>query len=244
MVQNENHHGESSLGKRIACLVRRDGDQLARKIGLQEASLQFRQGVCTAILSCIATLDAGNSSRNSKIRKELERVHRSATAATKSLWRLHCDILALPPQRSEQLDDWGRVGGKLDLHIIPDRVQWVSVIGNRSWAMAQIVDKGGASPMIGFRVLVESLRLVFKQATGRDGKVTWNDINCKYSGRFVSLAEAVLPLVGEVSGHLGKSLKLPKTPKARAKYIYEMTRKGSTKKRAPRALPKTSNREP
>jgi hypothetical protein len=249
MLQNEDHHGESDLDKRIACLVRRHGDEWVGAIELQEPSPQFHQDVRKAILSCIASLGAGNSSRNSEIRKELEHVSRAATAAAKRLWRLHCAILALPPQRREQRDDWNRIkAGKLDLHLIPNRAQWVTVIGSRSWAMAQVTDKGGRSAMIGFQELIEGLLLAFKRATGRDGKVTLHPAQRErdgyYGGRFLRLVEAVLPLVRDVTEHLGEPLEFPTSPQARAKYIYEMTRKGSKKKRAPRAIPKTSNREP
>jgi hypothetical protein len=144
------------------------------------------------------------------------------------------------------IDDWDLMkSGKLDLQLIPARAQWVTVIVNRAWAMAQIIDKGGRPAMIGFRALVTGMGLAFKEATRRDAKVTWNQHRepPRYEGLFLQLVEAVLPSVEKIAVESAQSLplKFPASPQARAKYIYEMTRKGSGKKRV--RLPKTSNRK-
>jgi hypothetical protein len=61
MLQDEVHNDKSDLSKRIDQLVKCHGDRWARIIRLQEATPQFHENVCKAILSCIGMLDAGTT---------------------------------------------------------------------------------------------------------------------------------------------------------------------------------------
>ena len=62
---------------------------------------------------------------------------------------------------------------------------------------------GGAPKMIVFEILVRRLSAVFKGATGRAAKVTWNAHKERYEGKFVNLVEAVLPIAVECAERLG-----------------------------------------
>jgi hypothetical protein len=240
MLQSEDCNGESDLDRHIASLVACHCDEWARTIGPKDASPQFRADVSEAILSCIQMLDPANRERRSKIRKKLQRVNREATAAADSLLKLEGAIQDVTPQYRKLLDDWDWdqecQPGKLDLHLILARAGWVRAIGERSWAMAQIIDKGGPRAMISFRALVSGLGLSFKHATSDEAKVTWNEHRGRYGGRFLKLVEAVLKKIAPISTQFSQTipLKYPDTPHKRGRYIYDMTRRGSKKETPPR----------
>lgn len=86
--------------------------------------------------------------------------------------------------------------------------------------------KGGAPKMLAFNMLIKRLAAAFEHATGRAAKVTWNEHRKEYGGKFLSLVEAVLPLVLECAESLGSRLPCPRSQRARGKYIFGITRAG------------------
>jgi hypothetical protein len=95
-------------------------------------------------------------------------------------------------------------------------------------------DKGGVRQNIPFRLFVLYLAVAFKNATGREAKVTWDDVKGCYKGRFVKFVEAVLSLTKDWPARLDVTFPYPSNPRSRGRYIYNLTRAGAGKRKTAR----------
>jgi hypothetical protein len=86
--------------------------------------------------------------------------------------------------------------------------------------------------LFGEPVFGNGLAHAYQPATGDDAKVTWNNHDERYEGRFLDLVEKVLRVASNIAGTVTeRRLAYPKTEGARGRYIYDATRAGAKKKR-------------
>jgi hypothetical protein len=95
-------------------------------------------------------------------------------------------------------------------------------------------DTGGILQNLPFKLFVLYLARAFKNATGREAKVTWSEYGRCYKGRFVDFEEAVLSLTKDWPDYLGVTVSYPRTQRARGRFIYERTRAGAGKRKTAR----------
>jgi hypothetical protein len=194
---------------------------------LPRPTQQFQANVSQAILASVALhWDAPKRKRFSKLRKEMSRVKKYASAAAEGLRRLQAALDDLTPLYRavifKRLDTPLRTA--LNLDALSARAD-VYATGFKSF------EKGGAPKMLEFQMLVRGLASAFEEFTGRPAKTTWNQY--RHEGDFVELVEAMLPLALTCSKRFGWAMSCSRSRRARGKYIYEMTRAG-------RAIPRTS----
>jgi hypothetical protein len=159
--------------------------------------------------------------RNGAIRADLLRIDKWAAAAANNLRQLQAALDDLPP--------WWR--DPIFTHLeIPIRIASnLDNLSNVASTMARrIVDEGGATKMLAFSFLIRDLAGAYQNATGRPAKVTWNAHRNCFEGRFVNLVEAVLPAVCALAG-TAPPIRIPKSPRARGKYIYDATAERATR---------------
>jgi hypothetical protein len=205
-------------------VIERNSEALAKYeelLGLTAPNPQFRRLLCDAIVLCVHL----QCHPPRVIREGLIRVGKAAKAVSKDLLSLYRAVDDLAPQyRLDRLN--------IDPATLPQAALFdgLSAIAARHANMRKQIDEGGAPKMVAFTALVAGLARAFKLATGKDAKVTRNPYEGRYGGRFITLVEAVLPLVRNLTEHLGASLRYPPTPLARGKFIYEQTRAGRDKR--------------
>jgi hypothetical protein len=231
--QNQDH--EANLAERRQTVdnsVHRQIEHFEKAIGgLKKIDrLQFEQLIVDALLWC-AMMHADSSRRRlSEVRKDLLRVKEEAAAAEKHLVRLHDALAKLEPTYRERLD------GCLDLlsniaGLIEKRPPWFYALSNVSSTAnfcAELLrekDNGGAPKMIAFGALIRGLQRAFEKATGRRAAVTWHEHREQFQGKFLDLAEAVLPLALALACHSERPLRHPQSVQARGKYIHKVTKR-------------------
>jgi hypothetical protein len=163
-----------------------------------------------------------NHKSNSDIRKELLRVEKEAAAAAKILRRLQAALDDLTPPYRDAIFKHLETPIRIPLNL--------DTLSNAAYNNARaLAGKGGAPKMLAFDTLIEWLSVAYQNATGRAAKVTWNEHDNCYKGRFVNLVEAVLPAVCALAG-TAPPIRIPKSARARGKFIYDATRAGAGKK--------------
>jgi hypothetical protein len=237
----------------LANLIRRHADEYAAVIGLASSTPQFEQDLVDAFQLCHwMHLEATHHKRISDIRKELLRVKREAMEAESSLSRLRDALNDLPPRYRELLDGNLESVAKIAVSLVAKRQPWfhaLSSVAELAGILAEVLkgrDKGGRPPMVAFNALVGVLARAFKRATNKEARVTWNDDTRLYSGKFLSLVEAVLPWAAHWAGTPERPIVYPNSLNGRGKRIYELTRRGRAKKprKRHRLMPKTPARTP
>jgi hypothetical protein len=229
----------------LAKLIRRHAAQYAAVIGLTSSTPQFEQDLVDAFQWCHwMHLEATHHKRISDIRKELLRVKRGAMEAESSLSRLRDALNELPPRYRELLDGSLESVAKVAVSLVAKRQPWfhaLSSVAELAGILTEILkgtDKGGRSKMLAFNALVRALARAYKRATNKPAKAAWDEYNKRFSGKFVSLVESVLPLAKRWAGTPERPILYPQSPKARGKYIHELTRRGAGKGNVMR-MPKT-----
>jgi hypothetical protein len=237
----------------LANLIRRHADRYAAVIGLRSSNPQFEQDLVDAFQWYHwMHLEATSRKRASDIRKELLCVKREATEAERSLSRLRDDLNNLPPRYRELLDEHLESVAKVAVSLVAKQHPWfhaLSSVSERAGILTEILkgaDKGGRPQMVAFNALVRVLARAFKRATNKSAKATWDEHRRRFSGKFVSLVEAVLPLANQWAGTPGRQMRFPKSANMRGHYIYELTRRGGPKKarKRQRLMRKTPPRRP
>jgi hypothetical protein len=200
-----------------------------RENDLQPQIPDFEDRVVQAILSSVVLyLDRPNRKRFSVLGKELARVDKAASAAAKSMRRLQIALDNLTPVYRDAVFKRLEMPIRTALHL--DTLSNSAAI--RAKACKRFDKGGGSNKMLEFAMLVRGLVEAFEMATGRAAKVTLNQHNNKYEGRFVNLVETMLPLAQTCAEKFRWQIPCPSSQRARGKYIYEATRSG-------RAMPRT-----
>ncbi len=134
------------------------------------------------------------------------------------------------------------------MNIVANQPPWfyaLSSVAQRARLHAQAIrhmDKGGAPKMLAFKILILYLARAFKTATGRDAKATWNEHKHRWEGNFVNLVESILPSAQRYCVvATDRALRCPAKQKARGKYIYDLTRAGTSRNLDRRAMSRTSD---
>src|SRR5262249_55756172 len=166
----------------------------------------FEQDVIEAIVLCVFYHLSPKPESFSELRKQMLRVDKAAASAVKNLRQLQSALDALAPMYRDpmlkQTPIQMPVRTALSLDTLSNRAH------NDAKAFAR---KGGAPKMLAFNMLMKRLAAAFQHATGRAAKVTWNEYRKEYGGKFLSLVEAVLPLVLECAESLGSRLPCPRS---------------------------------
>jgi hypothetical protein len=201
--------------KNIADTIHGSIEQYAAVLGLQP-NAQFQQDLNQAFFLCVLMhWDSPKPKNNSGVRKELRRVEKEAAAAAKCLRRLQVALENLTPSYRDAI---------VKNVEVPFRTA-LKLGGLSGWAniyATQLTRKGGAPKMLAFDTLIKWLARAYQNATGRAAKVTWNEHDNCYQGRFVSLVEAVLPVVCALAGTT-PPMRCPQSAGARGKFIYDAT---------------------
>jgi hypothetical protein len=214
-------------------------EEFAHIVGLAHATQQFEQDVIEAVYWCIL-FAALPRKRYGAIRKDLLEIGTAARAAEISLHRVRTAYESLPPQFRDSLTQFSSLLEKIALAIVVKRDPWfyalasVARAADLKAAALKGKDKGGVRQNTPFRMLILYLALAFKNATGREAKVTWDDVEGCYKGRFVNFVEAVLALTKDWPERLDATFSYPSTPRSRGKYIYDLTRAGAGKRKTAR----------
>jgi len=212
-------------------------EKFAHIIRLAHATPQFEHALIDAIQRCILYASL-SSKRYGAIRKDLLEIGRGARAAEISLRRLRTAYESLPPPSRDSLTQVFGLAENIALGIVKD--PWfyaLSTVARAAELYAAALkgkDKGGVRRNMPFTVLILCLARAFKNATGREAKVTWSEYKGCYTGRFVNFVEAVLSLIEDWPEHLGVKFTYPNTPRSRGKYIYDLTRAGAGKRKTAR----------
>jgi hypothetical protein len=228
--------GLNEYRRQLADLIHNRADQYAAVINLPSATPQFEQDLVDALVSGHwMHLEVTSRKRFSDIRKEFLCIQREAEAAESSLSRLRDALNNLTPRYRELFDEHLESVAKIAVSIVAKQAPWfhaLSSIADHARNSAEIfADKGGAPKMVAFNALVKALARTFEHAKNKPAKVTWNNHTAQFSGEFMSLVEAVLPLAIRWAGTPERPMHYPKLSKARGRHIYELTRRGAGKKR-------------
>lgn len=213
-------------------------DECARTIGLDGASLEFRQELTAAINLCLIVFGFDRK-RVSEVRKEVLRVGKAAATTSRSLRELaatltalgHASVPSLSHLSEEMIANDRR---PIEIGQLIKEAEGFDCLFKIAQSHAKGLesrDRGGRPKFHAFNFLVSQLAAVYKRATGDDAKVTWNDLRNRFEGRFVRFVEAVLPKVSDLSQVSGRPIRCPPTEHARGAYIKEMTRAGAGKRR-------------
>ena len=207
-------------------------------VGLSKRSDDFRFKVSDAILRCVFThMQIPYQKRKGSIRKDLARASRAARSAQNSLCSLANILNDLPSNFSDALSThWGTLG-EISRRSLARETEWLQLTSKVTGFYAEHlnVDKGGAPKMLAFNTLAKGLAVAFKSATGREAKVTWDPRDEQYSGKFLKLVEAVLPLASSLAKMPGRPLRIPSGKYSLGKYLYDLTRAPSGKRQHARA---------
>ena len=208
-------------------------DQYAAVINLPSASPQFEQDLVDALRSCHWMHLEATTRKRSNTRKVVLCIATESAAAERHLARLRNALNELTPRIQELLEQQLEGVAKDAVSLFSKQQPWSYALGSLAELTGSLAkgDKGGAPKMLAFNALVKVLAHAFERAKNRPAKVTRNNYTGQFSGEFMSLVEAVLPLAILWAGTPERPMHYPKSPKARGKYIYELTRRGAGKKR-------------
>jgi hypothetical protein len=222
---------------RLTHLIHNQVDRYAAAINLPSVSPQFEQDLVDALLWChLMHLEATNRKRGNT-RKVLLCIANESAAAERHLARLRNALNELTPRIQELLEQQLEGVAKVAVSLVSKQQPWFNALGSVADLTDSLAkglkgtDKGGAPKMLAFNALVKVLAHAFERAKNRPAKVTRNNYTGQFSGEFMSLVEAVLPLAIRWAGTPERPMHYPKSPEARGKYIYESTRRGAGKKR-------------
>lgn len=204
----------------ITPAVQHRSSDFAKAIGLTVSSLRLEQELTRALLEAVFFHLAPKPTSAKELRMQMLRLANAARKAAEAVREVQSAldqvdqiyrkaILEQKPQLAFPLKT------AITLQSLSDLAHLYVVGATRS---------GGAPKMIVFEILVRRLSAVFKSATGRAAKVTWNAHKERYEGKFVNLVEAVLPIAVECAERLGTEMAHPRTALAHGKYILELTR--------------------
>ena len=198
-----------SFEARCQKIISRHLPQYEKTIGLTAPNQEFRSKLTHAIVACaFQHMLMPIPKRPSGWRKELAQASKEARTAQNSLRRLGDILDGLPQTFIDQLATrWG-LFGEIARHSLEREISWlqhVSVITGMYAESVKTLDRGGAPKMLSFELLVKGLADAYQIArVGRKG-ITWNEHSEKYTGEFVKLVQAVLPLAKQLA-------ELPKRP--------------------------------
>jgi hypothetical protein len=204
----------------ITPAVQHRSSDFAKAIGLTVSSSRLEQELTRALLEAVFFHLAPKPTSAKELRMQMLRLANAARKAAEAVREVQSAldqvdqiyrkaILEQKPQLAFPLKT------AITLQSLSDLAHLYVVGATRS---------GGAPKMIVFEILVRRLSAVFKGATGRAAKVTWNAHKERYEGKFVNLVEAVLPIAVERAERLGTDTAHLRTALARGKYILELTR--------------------
>ena len=204
----------------ITPAVQHRSSDFAKAIGLTVSSSRLEQELTRALLEAVFFHLAPKPTSAKELRMQMLRLANAARKAAEAVREVQSAldqvdqiyrkaILEQKPQLAFPLKT------AITLQSLSDLAHLYVVGATRS---------GGAPKMIVFEILVRRLSAVFKGATGRAAKVTWNAHKERYEGKFVNLVEAVLPIAVERAERLGTEMAHLRTALARGKYILELTR--------------------
>ena len=204
----------------ITPAVQHRSSDFAKAIGLTVSSLRLEQELTRALLEAVFFHLAPKPTSAKELRMQMLRLANAARKAAEAVREVQSAldqvdqiyrkaILEQKPQLAFPLKT------AITLQSLSDLAHLYVVGATRS---------GGAPKMIVFEILVRRLSAVFKSATSRAAKVTWNAHKERYEGKFVNLVEAVLPIAVECAERLGTEMVHPRTALARGKDILELTR--------------------
>jgi len=225
------------IGSRIQPRIK----EFAHIIGLPRATSQFEQDVIEAVQWCIlASFESLRPKRYGTVRKDLLKFSAAAQAVEKSLRRMRAAYESLSPQSRDSLTQVFGLSENIALGIVVKQDPWfsaLSLVAGAAELYAEALkgmDKGGVQQNIPFRMFVLYLARAFKNATGREAKVTWSEYKGCYTGPFVNFVEAVLSLTVDWPERLGGTPSCPRDHRTRGKYIYDLTRAGAGKRKTAR----------
>jgi hypothetical protein len=195
------------------------GSDFAKILGLPVPNPQFVQDIAQALVGSV-TYHAAPPQKSSELRKQMLRLDKAATSATKAVRRVHSALGQVDPIYREAILK------QKPLLVFPLKTALTlqSLSDTAHMYVIGFTRSGGAPKMIAFQILVRRLAVAFQRTVGRAAKVTWNPHKQCYEGKFVKLVEAVLPIALECAERLGLKMPYPKTPRSRGKYIFEITR--------------------
>jgi hypothetical protein len=191
-------------------------------VGLKEPNIKFRHLVSMAITSCVKSSVEQQGAPRGDAFKKLNHIGEVAAAIAENALTLQKALVVLRKLLSDRCADINVTPSRL----ANDAVQYAQFSEIARRLAKRQSDKGGASRMTSFRVLVNKLGRAFEEVTGRPGKVTRKPADDRYEGPFLALIEAVLPLAEARAKNLGVSLRRPVSSTALGKYVSEMTRAG------------------
>ena len=216
-------------------------EEFAQILGLAHASPQLEDDVIEAIqLVILATFESLRPKRYGAVRKDLSNFSAAAQAAEKSLRRLRTAYERLSVPYQNTLARLLNLLENLALGIATKQAAEfyaLSSVARTAELYATTLkgkDKGGVPQNLPFKLLVLYLARAFKNATGREAKVTWSEHGGCYKGRFINFVERVLSLIKDWPERLDGKFSYPSTPRKRGRYIYELTRAGAGKRRTAR----------
>jgi hypothetical protein len=162
----------------IGSLIHQHIERFAPIIGLPHATRQFEEDVVDAIRWCIlASFDSLRPKRYGILRKDLLKLSATAQAAEKSLRRLRTAYESLSPLYQNTLTQLLNLSENIALGIVAKQDSWyaLSSVARVAELYATTLkgkDKGGVPQNLPFKLLILYLARAFKNATGRDAKVT------------------------------------------------------------------------
>src|SRR5262249_27059643 len=214
------------LSKLFRDITTRRLAEFERVIGLPTANQEFREQAISAVSTCIFTHTLEpHATRASQIRKDLLRARDTARKAHDSLCNLDAALSALPEFALQLLEQHWGLSGDIARRFMANEVSWLRAVSSLADLSAKaFVDKGGRPEMRAFRVLALGLAKAFKAGTGRRATVSWNDAKGEWSGKFMKLVEAVLPLAKTMAAAITeRPLLTPVSPLALGKYLHDLT---------------------
>lgn len=198
-------------------------DNYARLLGLERASPEFREQLSRSIdmwLSCATTDDERASEHRQALRKD---------ALRKEGLQISKNALKV----SARLREWAAgVASAMDLESIEfDRLieeaqhlERLSEIIRSHAHHSKSRKPTGRREFVLFGALILLLGLVYKDFTGRQPRVTYNNYRKSFEGTFVRFLEALWPKTFLLSRASGISFEYPRSKQARGAYVYKMTR--------------------
>jgi hypothetical protein len=191
-----------------------------------EATAQFKEDVAAALHECLRKHIAAQNrlfKRPSDLRREFIKLAKQATMAAEELGKVQIILARLPPMYHDPAFRMPPLSStEYDLFGLAEAARHHA---------KKAVDFGGRERMWAFTALAEGLAQAFQRAAGRAAKVTWSEHHDCYEGRFIKFVEtAVLPVVLEIAKTAtGQPLPIPRTAKARGKFLQRLTAPGGVK---------------
>jgi hypothetical protein len=205
-----------------------DFERYEAAIGLPSPQPALRDGIVTAVYSCLLVNSVLPLKRYSDIREELTAIEKNARAAAGALNDLRASLDRLSPAIKDPLQKiWALSGG--DLNTLSELARRFCVLSSIAKQTApSIQDRGGRPRKLPFQTLINVLADAYETATDQGATVSTlvssDPTREQYTGPFVALVEAVWADGTFLAKQMAKPLDPIASKDARGQYIKAVLR--------------------